>query len=66
MPATAPRASLDHAHKHRGVGATLLDGRQIAVLAHTFRGDHDTAATLLSDTITPENWQQAATHVSTW
>jgi hypothetical protein len=45
--------ALAHAHRHRGIGATLLDGRQIAVIAHSLRGDHTDAGTLLTDPSTP-------------
>lgn len=47
-----------HADRHRGIGATLLDGRQIAVIAHTLRGDHTTATGLLADTVHAQPWQE--------
>ncbi|QSB12858.1 hypothetical protein JQS43_14335 [Natronosporangium hydrolyticum] len=47
--------------QHRGVGRRMLDGRQIAVLAHAVAGDHDTALTLLEDTERGEAWEAAVT-----
>jgi hypothetical protein len=55
--------ALAHAHHHRGIGATLLDGRQIAVIAHSLRGDHTDAATLLADTVHAEPWQDTVAHI---
>jgi len=55
--------ALEHARHHRGIGATLLDGRQIAVIAHSLRGDHTDAATLLADTVHAEPWQDTVAHV---
>lgn len=49
--------ALTHAEQHHGIGATLLDGRQTAVLAHTLRGDHRTAATLLATSRRAAPWQ---------
>jgi hypothetical protein len=55
--------ALAHAHHHRGIGATLLDGRQIAVIAHSLRGDHADAATLLADSLHTEPWQRSVAYV---
>jgi hypothetical protein len=52
-----------HARRHRGIGATLLDGRQIAVITRSLRGDHTDAATLLTDTVHAEPWQDTIAHI---
>ncbi|MFD0262416.1 hypothetical protein ACFVH7_29615 [Kitasatospora indigofera] len=53
--------ALAHLEKHRGVGAHMLDGRQVAVLARATTGDHRGAQQLLSDTIPGEPWENAVT-----
>ena len=54
--------ALSHAERHHGIGATLLDGRQIAVLAHTLRGDHSSARALLAESVQAEQWHDAVAH----
>lgn len=55
--------ALIHAERHRGIGATLLDGRQCAVLAHALRGDHRTAATLLATSERAAPWQDSVARI---
>lgn len=55
--------ALAHALRHHGVGATLLDGRQVAVLAHAMMGGHTEAVALLADTVHAEPWQSAVADV---
>ena len=55
--------ALTHAERHHGIGATLLDGRQIAVLAHALRGDHTTARRLLTTSVHAEEWQASVAYV---
>jgi hypothetical protein len=55
--------ALTHAERHHGIGATLLDGRQIAVLAHALGRDYGTAWTLLTASERVEPWQDAVAHV---
>lgn len=55
--------ALTHAERHHGIGATLLDGRQVAVLAHAERGDHAAATAMLTTTEFAEPWQEAVAHL---
>ncbi|MEU9885339.1 hypothetical protein [Sphaerisporangium sp. NPDC051011] len=50
--------ALQHVQDHHGIGQSLLDGRQIAIIAHHAAGDHRTSARLLTETITPTPWEQ--------
>ncbi|MEV0734152.1 hypothetical protein [Polymorphospora sp. NPDC050346] len=47
------------AEQHRGVGTRLLDGRQVAVLAHCTSGGTATALTILADSRPAEPWEDA-------
>lgn len=51
--------ALHHVHGHNGIGQAILDGRQIAIIAHHAAGDHKTSARLLAQTPTPTAWEQA-------
>ncbi|MEU6036118.1 hypothetical protein ABZ801_11985 [Actinomadura sp. NPDC047616] len=53
--------ALTHAERHKGVGRRLLDGRQVAVLAHLHADDPATAFTLLQDSTPAEPWEQTVT-----
>ncbi|NRQ30665.1 hypothetical protein HII36_02260 [Nonomuraea sp. NN258] len=53
------REAHEHLRRRRGIGQRLLDGRQVAVLAHFFAGDPDTALALLNDTSASEPWEEA-------
>jgi hypothetical protein len=46
---------------HKGIGRRMLDGRQIAVIAHTTTGRHDKARTLLNETAPGQPWENAVT-----
>ncbi|BEL10779.1 hypothetical protein Q0Z83_089700 [Actinoplanes sichuanensis] len=46
---------------HRGIGQRMLDGRQIAVIAHTLAGRTTEATTLLHDTTPGQPWENAVT-----
>ncbi|WP_181871594.1 hypothetical protein [Sphaerisporangium album] len=52
-----------HAHlrRNRGIGQRMLDGRQVAVIAHTLAGEPDTALALLDETAPGEPWENAVT-----
>jgi len=50
-------AALHQAQQHHGIGQRLLDGRQIAVLAHAASGQHDEAERLLKTTTGTEPWE---------
>ncbi|WP_236808250.1 hypothetical protein [Amycolatopsis albispora] len=52
------RARLD---AYKGVGRRMLDGRQIAVIAHAVSGDADSALALLAETTPGDPWENAVT-----
>ncbi|MGH3585897.1 MAG: hypothetical protein ACRDQ0_06205 [Pseudonocardia sp.] len=51
--------ALTHTQHHRGIGETLLDGRQTAIVAHAMHGDHSTAHAILAASTTVAPWQTA-------
>jgi len=51
--------ALQHVRDHHGIGQDLLDGRQIAIIAHHAAGDGKTSAELLNQTPTPTPWEAA-------
>jgi hypothetical protein len=51
--------ALQHVRDHHGIGQGLLDGRQIAIIAHHAAGDVRTSADLLDHTPTPTPWEAA-------
>ncbi|MFI5497133.1 hypothetical protein [Actinoplanes sp. NPDC051859] len=51
--------ALHHVEQHHGVGQRLLDGRQVAVLAHASHDDVPAALRLLADSTTPTGWERA-------
>jgi hypothetical protein len=53
--------ALQHARQHKGIGQRLLDGCQVAILAHATAADYDTAFNLIADTAAPTPWEQAVT-----
>lgn len=55
---TEARARLDG---YKGIGHRMLDGRQVAVIAHAVSGDTDSALALLTDTAPGEPWENAVT-----
>ncbi|MGH3938127.1 MAG: hypothetical protein ACRDTG_05755 [Pseudonocardiaceae bacterium] len=48
-------------HRHKGIGRRILDGRQVAILAHATAGDTGSALTLLADTLSGEPWENTVT-----
>jgi hypothetical protein len=58
---------LDHAERHHGIGQQLLDGQQVAIIAHATTGDHDLAAHLIAESELSTLWEHtvAATLRST-
>lgn len=46
---------------YKGIGRRMLDGRQVAVIAHAASGDTDNALALLADTAPGEPWENAIT-----
>ena len=55
------REALAHIEEHRGVGARMLDGRQVAVVAALTVGDTRRAMGLLTTTSPGDPWEQAVT-----
>lgn len=48
-------------HGYNGIGRRMLDGRQVAVIAHAVTGDTHGALTLLTDTTPGDPWENAVT-----
>ncbi|MFI5959795.1 hypothetical protein [Cryptosporangium sp. NPDC051539] len=53
------RDALAHQQRHGGIGARILDGRQIAVLGLATAGEHDQALHLLFTTQPGQPWETA-------
>ncbi|WP_030021733.1 hypothetical protein [Streptomyces monomycini] len=53
------REAAGAAAAHRGVGARLLDGRQITILALAQNGQYDEATAMLTDSRPAEPWEEA-------
>ncbi|WP_374778612.1 hypothetical protein OG756_41990 (plasmid) [Streptomyces sp. NBC_01310] len=53
--------ALDHVQEHHGIGARMLDGRQIAVIASLTNGETATAAELIAQTEPGDPWEHAVT-----
>ncbi|KAA9376259.1 hypothetical protein F5972_22685 [Microbispora cellulosiformans] len=53
--------ALDHLRHHNGIGQRMLDGRQVAVIAHTMAGELVAARDLLEATQSGEPWEDAVT-----
>jgi hypothetical protein len=51
----------DHLRRRNGIGQRMLDGRQVAVIAHATAGDSAGALDLLRDTASGEPWEDAIT-----
>ncbi|MDM4723303.1 hypothetical protein QTQ03_28270 [Micromonospora sp. WMMA1363] len=47
--------------RHRGIGRRMLDGRQVAVIAHAIRGEQAQTQALLDETEPGEPWEAAVT-----
>ena len=50
-----------HLQRHNGIGQRMLDGRQVAVIAHLVAGEPHHALTLLARTAPGEPWENAVT-----
>ncbi|MGC4806094.1 hypothetical protein [Micromonospora sp. DT233] len=51
--------AVTHVHRYDGIGPTLLDGRQVAVVAHLLRDEGPSAAAVLAATEIETPWEQA-------
>jgi len=51
--------ALQHVQDHHGISQSLLDGRQIAIIAHHAAGDHHASARLLNAAPASTPWEQA-------
>lgn len=49
--------ALTHAERHHGVGLRLLDGRQVAILAHAAQHDSDRAFAVLNTSVFDDPWE---------
>jgi hypothetical protein len=54
--------ALESVTTHTGIGDRLLDGRQVAVIAHLHAGQQDTARSLLTTTRPSEAWEHPVRH----
>ncbi|MEU4636003.1 MULTISPECIES: hypothetical protein [Micromonospora] len=50
-----------HLERHRGIGQRMLDGRQVAVIAHVTAGDPESARALVAGTARGEPWEEVVT-----
>ncbi|WP_245722894.1 hypothetical protein [Micromonospora matsumotoense] len=50
---------MNHVRRYDGIGPTLLDGRQVAIVAHLLRAEGPSAAALLAATKIEAPWEQA-------
>ncbi|MCX4664366.1 hypothetical protein [Streptomyces uncialis] len=53
--------ALDHLRQYRGVGARMLDGRQVAIIAGITAGSTSEAMAQLADTVPGEPWENTVT-----
>ncbi len=53
--------ALHHATQHHGIGERPLDGRQIAIIAHSAAHHHAQALRLIETTTTSTDWEKAVT-----
>ncbi|MET7947413.1 hypothetical protein [Micromonospora sp. NPDC005324] len=51
--------AVNHVRRHDGIGPTLLDGRQVAIVAHLLQDKGPSAAALLAATEIEAPWEQA-------
>ncbi|MFI6163926.1 hypothetical protein ACIA59_28745 [Micromonospora haikouensis] len=47
--------------RHNGIGRRMLDGRQVAVIAHTAAGEIERARTIVAETAPGEPWEATVT-----
>ncbi|MFC8850697.1 MULTISPECIES: hypothetical protein [unclassified Micromonospora] len=50
-----------HLKRHNGIGRRMLDGRQVAVIAHTTSGEIGRARTIIAETVPGEPWEATVT-----
>jgi hypothetical protein len=50
--------ALTHVRRYSGIGSTLREGRQVAVIALAMRGNNATAAALLNEATIEDPWEQ--------
>lgn len=53
------REALTHLRRHKGIGRRMLDGRQVAVIAHLTAGTPEEAVRLLAQAEPGEPWEEA-------
>ncbi|RKF24677.1 hypothetical protein [Micromonospora globbae] len=55
------KEAYDHLQQNNGIGHRMLDGRQVAVIAHVTSGDIERAGTIIAETASGEPWEEAVT-----
>ncbi|MFC0028030.1 hypothetical protein ACFFMM_00635 [Micromonospora chaiyaphumensis] len=50
-----------HLQQNNGIGHRMLDGRQVAVIAHATTGQIERARSLIAETVAGEPWEEAVT-----
>ncbi|MET8090794.1 hypothetical protein [Micromonospora sp. NPDC005220] len=51
----------EHLKRHKGIGQRMLDGRQVAIIAHLVAGEVKEARTIIAETARGEPWEEAVT-----
>ncbi|SCG38738.1 hypothetical protein [Micromonospora coxensis] len=51
----------EHLQRHNGIGHRMLDGRQVAVIAHIACGEIERARVTIAKTVRGEPWEEAVT-----
>lgn len=55
------KEAYEHLQRHNGIGQRMLDGRQVAVIAHLTSGEIKHARTIIAETARGEPWEEAVT-----
>ncbi|MEV4210166.1 hypothetical protein [Micromonospora sp. NPDC049662] len=55
------RDAYDHLKRHKGIGQRMLDGRQVAIIAHLLAGEAKDARTIITQTASGDPWEEAVT-----
>ncbi|MET7969758.1 hypothetical protein [Micromonospora sp. NPDC005305] len=55
------KEAYDHLQQNNGIGHRMLDGRQVAVIAHATTGQIERAHSLIAETVAGEPWEETVT-----
>ncbi|WP_374225682.1 hypothetical protein [Micromonospora sp. C31] len=55
------KEAYEHLQRHNGIGQRMLDGRQVAVIAHATSGEIERARAIITETVRGEPWEEAVT-----